>query len=262
MKDKIAKVLLVGMLVTIPLSANAKNITAVPTAAKIESNQVQEDKLFIGLIKDSKDNLIEVETLFDTENGFTKADSIFIDVSKASFPNGEVNKYPKGYLISINYEDISKSAQSSTIKATKVTSVEANQECTIAGTEENNQQVEENKLYIGKIKSYKDNLVEVETLFDTENGFTKSDSIFIDITDAKFPNGDIKEYPEGYLINVDYNKIDKSTSSSTIKATNVKSVEADKEATTDNSTEKEVKEETKEVSFWSRIVMFFQNLFS
>lgn len=83
----------------------------------------------------------------------------------------------------------------------------------------------ENKLFIGLIKAYENEKVKVESLFDLNNEFKSDDIIYIDVKNAEFLNGEVTNYPEGYLISVYYDEIIQTTDGYEIIAKEVSAVE-------------------------------------
>lgn len=116
---------------TLPITVNAQKLSVKPEVKAVASEQNQEGKLFIGLIKGYEDGIVEVGKLFDLENDIKETDTVYIDVTKAEFPNGEIKEYPIGYIITINYDEIFKEDNVFSIVANKVEAVEEDQVVTI-----------------------------------------------------------------------------------------------------------------------------------
>lgn len=129
---RVLTIAIVATMFAMPITANATKLVAEPQPIAISVEEGQQDKLFIGKIKSFNEGMVEVEKLFDLENDFTKEDMIYIDVTSAEFPNGEVTEYPEGYLITVDYKEIVNEDSSFKIIATVVNAVEEDGVVTIA----------------------------------------------------------------------------------------------------------------------------------
>lgn len=121
----------IATIFSLPITAHAQELSVKPEVRAVAVESQEETKLFIGLIKDYKDGIVEVGKLFDLENDIKETDTVYIDVTKAEFPNGEIKEYPKGYIITINYNDIVIEDDVFKIVASKVEAVEEDQVVTI-----------------------------------------------------------------------------------------------------------------------------------
>lgn len=268
MKKTIISTLAAGIILTIPVVAQAQPLPEkeAEKTTCIYTKQAQEN-LFIGQILSYKDGKVTAKVLFDTENGLTDKDTVTIDVT---CDKDDEKAYKKGDIISIDYGEVNKTDEGYTFVATKV-NVEEDQEATICGVvnegdEEAN--ATQDKLYIGKIVSYKDGKVSTELLFDADSDLDKEATIIVDVTKIQ---GEY-EYKVGDLINVNYETINDE---GIIMAKEI-SVEEDKEATTQDDIEQTISIDppikcgTEDIAintvnvgggFWNSIVNFFRRLF-
>lgn len=262
MRKLVSKSIVIGM--TILVGASTVHGSPITTTAelqtKVEKTSINETKLFIGKIISFENGKVEVTPLFDLNKDYKETDSIFIDVTNAGFLGEEIKVYPEGNLISIDYNTIEKSNSNYTIIADIVRSVEEDQVVSIATTNmdevktpqigigdfEKNQIEESNEaeLFIGVIEEYKNNKVKVKPIFDLSRDYKDTDSVYVNITDAEFPNGVITEYPEGYLLDITYETIQQTGNGFEILAKEVTAVEEDKVVTI-SKTSMPVKQEVK-----------------
>lgn len=172
MKKILIKALALVTIITmfsLPITANAQELSAKKEVRAVAAQNQEEGKLFIGLIKDYKDGIVEVGKLFDLENDIKETDTVYIDVTKAEFPDGEINEYPKGYIIAIDYSEVEKTSEGYRFVASKVQSVEEDQVVTICdevGTSEE-QNIEEE--VVQNIEEDVEQNIEPELLVDEGN---------------------------------------------------------------------------------------------
>ncbi|GAA0181709.1 hypothetical protein SH2C18_42060 [Clostridium sediminicola] len=139
MKKLLIMALAISISSTMSFSVKADEVKTKRTVSnnRVEEKQ-EENKLFIGLIKGYENGKVRVKALFDVDSGLESEDTIYINVDNAEFPNGEVNEYPEGYLITINYDEIKQASNGHEIIAKVVRAVEEDQEVTIAESPEIN----------------------------------------------------------------------------------------------------------------------------
>lgn len=139
MKKLLIMALAISISSTLSLSVKADEVK---TKRNVNNDQVEEqqteNKLFIGLIKGYENGKVRVKALFDADSGLESKDNIYINVDDAEFPNGEVNEYPEGYLITINYYEIKQTSSGHEMIAKVVRAVEEDQQVTICESPEIN----------------------------------------------------------------------------------------------------------------------------